>query len=525
MQTAALKKLPIGIQTFHKIIDKNLLYVDKTREILRLVEQSGCYFLSRPRRFGKSLLVSTLYEIFSGNQELFKGLYIFDKIEWKRYPIIHIDFSVMDYATEDELRDGLIHLMAEINEEHHLGVENRGFKAYFYNTFRKLHEKYGEVVVLIDEYDKPIVDYVDDIPKASAHRDILKDFYLALKGCDKYLRFIFITGVSKFSRVSVFSVLNNLQDITLSPGFATLLGYTQDELESFFDGYIRRFRDEEGISRADLLEKIRKWYNGYSWNVKDRMYNPFSILNLFEQHKFGNYWFATGTPTFLMKMIKNSEMDVTEFENKFIPEIVFESYDIENMNIFALLFQTGYLTITSMEEDEGIFYTLNYPNLEVKKAFLIHLFECFSKQGMDEIQPAVIRLKKSLENGDAPAFMKIIRAMFARIPYPLHIKKEAYYHSLFYMILALMGARMDLEVLTDKGRIDATLEFENRIYIVEFKYGAAGVDMKALTDKAIRQIREKGYEQRFLDDPRRRFLLRVGFAGKATDCQLAMSEG
>ncbi len=516
-----MKKLPIGLQNFRKIIENDYLYIDKTREIYQLITGSEYVFLSRPRRFGKSLLVSTLYEIFSGNKALFKGLFIYDKIEWESYPIIHIDFSVIDYSSGTDLREGLIQLMNGINSEFQLGVDKRGFKAYFNHLIRALNEKYGQVVVLVDEYDKPIVDYIDDIEKAEKNREILRDFFVVLKQADACLRFVFLTGVSKFSRVSVFSGLNNLQDITLHPKFATLLGYTQHELESYFDKYIQNLCFELGMKKAFLLNKIKTWYDGYSWNAKDKVYNPFSILNLLSAQRFSNYWFASGTPTFLMKLIKNTELEATDFENKKVLESVFDSYDVDNMNVFSLLFQTGYLTITQID-NKGRFpkYMLNYPNLEVKEAFLTYLFESFTQNRLDEIQPAAEELRECLQDENLEGFMNIIRALFAKIPYFLHIPQEAYYHSLFYMILALMGVEIDLEVLTDKGRIDGVLTFENKIYFIEFKYAKAGSNMNALTQKAIKQIKSKNYEERFLNDLRERVFLGVGFAWKEIGYQV-----
>ena len=510
-----MKKLPIGIQTFSEIIKEEYLYVDKTRHIAELIQSGKYLFLSRPRRFGKSLLVSTLYEIFTGNKALFQGLYIYDKIEWHTYSVIHIDFAAIDFSTEIDLREGLIQLMDGINDDYQLDVEKRGFKAYFKNIIVALYKKYGKVVVLVDEYDKPIVEYIDDIKMAAKNREILRNFFGVLKSSDAFLRFVFLTGVSKFARVSIFSDLNNLRDMTLSTPFATLLGYTQKELENYFNQYIQNLCFKLGIKKNQLLAKIKTWYNGYSWDAKNQVYNPFSILNLFAEQQFDNYWFASGTPTFLMQLIKKNGYDVTVLENKKVSKIVFDSYNIDNMNIFALLFQTGYLTITQIEQKSRTpQYLLNYPNFEVKEAFITYLFESFTKNGLEEIQPAAEDLRTYLQTENIEGFMNLIRALFAKIPYPLHIKQEAYYHSLFYMISVLMGVEIDLEVLTDKGRIDGVLILEDKIYLIEFKYGKAGTDMNTLTNKAVQQIRDKNYGERFLNESRPRLLLGVGFVDK-----------
>ena len=510
-----MKKLPIGIQTFSEIITEEYLYIDKTQKIAELLEAGKYLFLSRPRRFGKSLLVSTLSEIFSGNQALFQGLYIYDQIKWQSHPVIHIDFSAIDFSTDTVLRESLFDLLDGLNADYQLGVEKRGFKAYFRKIIQALSEKKGKVVVLIDEYDKPIVDHIDDIEKATKNREVLREFFGVLKPCDAFLRFVFLTGVSKFSPVSIFSELNNIRDITFSKQFATLLGYTQTELESDFDKYIQSLCFEFGIKKAELLTRIKTWYNGYSWNAKDKLYNPFSILNLFAEQRFDNYWFASGTPTFLMKLIKNSALDATQFENQTVSKILFDSYNIESLNIFALLFQTGYLTITEIDRKaRTLQYVLNYPNFEVKEAFVTYLFASFTQNELGKIQPAAENLREYLETENLEGFMNIIRALLAKIPYPLHIEKEAYYHSLFYMILVLMGVEIDLEVLTDKGRIDGVLAFENKIYLIEFKYAKAGSNMTRLTNNAVKQIKTKNYGERFLNDSRPLIYLGVGFAGK-----------
>jgi hypothetical protein len=522
-----MKKLPLGVQTFSEIIKDGYLYVDKTKQIAELI-QSKYVFLSRPRRFGKSLLVSTLSEIFSGNQALFQGLYIYDKIEWQAHPVIVIDFNSISYSNGEVFNASLLSLLDEVATEYDIVFSKTFVKDRFAELIKKIYAKtQHKVVVLIDEYDKPIVDHIDEIEKATKNRKILQDFFGALKSSDAFLRFVFLTGVSKFSRVSVFSELNNLRDITFSKQFATMLGYTQAELESYFGQHIQSLCFELGLKKASVGAMIKTWYDGYSWNAKDKMYNPFSILNLFTEQRFSNYWFASGTPTFLMKLIKKTQQDVTTFENKKISELIFDSYNIENLNVFALLFQTGYLTITHIESGEDLLpeYTLNYPNLEVKNAFVTYLFEIFTTNSLEEIQPVAKKLRRHLQAENLDGFMNIIRALFAKIPYPLHIEKEAYYHSLFYMILVLMGVEIDLEVLTDKGRIDGVLAFSDKIYLIEFKHGKAGSKIDSLAQKALKQIKEKNYGERFLNDSRPRVYLGVGFAGKEMGYKMEIVHG
>ena len=520
-----MKKLPIGIQNFPEIIKEGYLYVDKTQQIAELMQAGKYLFLSRPRRFGKSLLVSTLSEIFSGNQALFQELAIYDQIEWQPHPVILIDFNGISHNNDDVFKTSLLSFLDKVASKYDITLSSQFIREKFAELIEKIYEKtHQKVVILIDEYDKPIVDYIDDIEKANNNREILRDFFGVLKSSDAYLRFVFLTGVSKFSRVSIFSGLNNLRDISLSKQFSTLLGYTQTELESYFDNEIQTLCFELGIKKAELLTQIKTWYNGYSWNAKDKVYNPFSILNLFAEQQFDNYWFASGTPTFLMQLIKKTAYDATVLENKKVSKIVFDSYNLENLNIFALLFQTGYLTITHIDKMDKAArtpqYILNYPNLEVKEAFITYLFESFTQNGLEEIQPAAKDLRTYLLEENLEGFMNLIRALFAKIPYPLHIAQESYYHSLFYMILVLMGVEIDLEVLTDKGRIDGVLALADKIYLIEFKYGKAGTKMNTLTNKAIQQIQEKNYGERFLNDARPHYFLGVGFVEKEMGYQL-----
>ncbi len=511
-----MKKLPIGMYTFSDLIQHGYVYVDKTPYIHSLISTGKYYFLSRPRRFGKSLLVSTLKEIFLGHQELFQGLYIYDKIEWTPHPVIYLDYSHIDHTTPESLEQGLLKFLNTLNAEHELEVEPLGFRWYFSQIIEKLAQKYGQrVVVLVDEYDKPIIDHLDDVSLAREHRKMLKNFYGTLKGSDAHLEFVLLTGVSKFTQVSIFSDLNNLNDITLAPQYATLLGYTQQELEHFFEEYLTAHCQKKGCSREALLADIKEWYNGYSWNGEDRLYNPVSILNFFSQNRFRNYWFSTGTPTFLINLIRHEQIEVTTFEQIRVADIRFDSYDFDRMDAVVLLFQSGYLTIRELYEDSfGVEYLLDYPNREVKDAFLTYLFEGFTSSQLGEVQVAARQLYRCLQQQDMAGFIGILQALFAKIPYTLHIKEEAYYHSLFYMVAALLGVEIDLEVLTDKGRIDGVLELKDRIYVIEFKYGKAGSDMGKLTEKAIAQIRDKKYAQRYSQDQRQCLLLGIGFVDK-----------
>ncbi|MCK4762764.1 MAG: AAA family ATPase [Candidatus Aminicenantes bacterium] len=471
-----MKNLPVGIQTFREMISRNYLYVDKTRDIYNLFATGGkFYFLSRPRRFGKSLLVSTLKEIFSGSRELFKGLWIYDKIEWESHPVIHIDFLGLNYKTKDELNDTLNYLIDQNARTHKVDLREKGYDKRFRELIIKLSQD-NKVVVLVDEYDKPIIDFVDKPGIASAHRDILKTFYSILKGLDEYLRFVFITGVSKFSKVSVFSDLNNLFDITIDESYATMLGYTQEELLKYFSRRIEELTKVENCSREELIEDIKRWYNGYSWDGKNFVYNPFSVLNFFQKQKFGNYWFESGTPSLLVKLIKKHNIDVKTFERHKTGEAVFSSFEIDRLHVVSLLFQTGYLTIKEVEHTgrHKRLYTLSYPNIEVKEAFLEYLLGDFSARFADEITMIVEQLKESLERGEEEGFFEVMRSLFARIPYDMFVgDREGYYQTVIYLVLMLIGVSIRTEVETNLGRLDAVVETGNFIYVMEFKLGTA----------------------------------------------------
>ncbi|MGE5342871.1 MAG: AAA family ATPase [Candidatus Omnitrophota bacterium] len=371
-----MKHLPIGIQAFRRIIEENRVYVDKTETIFKLFSEGGrYYFLSRPRRFGKSLLISTLKEIFLGNRELFKGLWIYDKISWEPYPVIHIDFTLINYESPAELKASLERRIQKMASTFGLTLnQENSYQEKFIELIEKVSIQ-GKVVILIDEYDKPVIDHIENLEIATANREILKNFYSIFKGLDEYIQFVLITGVTKFSHVSVFSGLNNLSDITISNKYSTLLGYTEEELQHYFNDRIEDFSKSEHIEKELLLQMIKKMYNGYSWDGTHFVYNPHSILNLFDQKSFNNYWFTSATPTFLINQIRKHSIPLEDFENYEADGTIFEFYDVDRINVSSLLFQTGYLTIKRIEKISltSRLYYLSYPNMEVKESFLQYL--------------------------------------------------------------------------------------------------------------------------------------------------------
>lgn len=364
-----LQRLPIGIQSFSELRTGNYLYVDKTEHICRLLRQGKYFFLSRPRRFGKSLLLSTIKEIYQGNRALFDGLWIADQWDWmKTNPVIHLSFANMGYRIMG-LEAAIAAELQLISQQLGIALPESTIDRQFRALLQQLATRDGKVVVLIDEYDKPLIDYLDDIPLAKANQQVMKSFYSVVKDSDPYIEFLLITGVSKFSRVSLFSDLNNLYDLSLDRTAATLLGYTQAELEHYFTPYMPEIEHPLNLERPALLTKIREWYNGYSWDLRTSVYNPFSILSFFQAQDFRNFWFETGTPTFLPKLMRRDK--VYRLDDLEVTEAALGNYDLERLQITPVMFQTGYLTLK--HRDEYGLYKLDYPNHEVQASMSMYL--------------------------------------------------------------------------------------------------------------------------------------------------------
>ena len=495
-----MKNLPIGIQEFSEFKPNNYIYIDKTKYIYQLL-QNKYYFLSRPRRFGKSLLLNTIKEIFNGNKEMFEGLWIYDKIEWEQYPIIKISFSNIGFADKG-LEKAIIDELIAIGKKFNIHLTEEFPGSLFKELIQKLSEK-QQVVILIDEYDKPIIDYIDDIQKAEENRRILKNYYSIIKDSDSYIKFFFITGVSKFSQVSIFSDLNNLNDITLDKNYAVLTGYTQQELENHFVDYIAKVSNDFSDIYEDILSVIKQWYNGYSWDGKNFVYNPFSILNFFSKREFDDYWFKTGTPTFLTKLIKEKKYTAFDLKNRTIFPGELNKYKITNITLIPLLFQTGYLTIKNTDRRKGTI-SLDYPNKEVEMSFSIHLLAELNDGNSDKTNSLIIDISEALENKSIDKFIELINTLYKGISYTLIDNKEKYFHSIFYIIIRLLGFTIESEILTIDGRIDATVFTDDYIYILEFK---AGHDSK----KTLEQIIEKGYHKKYNDDKRKKILFGINF--------------
>lgn len=518
-----MKKLPISIQTFEDIISGGMIYVDKTAFMWELVQKGKYYFLSRPRRFGKSLLLTTLKSFFEGHKGLFEGLFIHEhEKEWKKHPVIHIDYSLVEYKKSKEVfEQSLLEHLYSIASSYQVKLESGIVANAFVELVRALYERHGPAVLLVDEYDKAMVDVLADEARFEENREILRGLYGAMKGLDHYFRFVMLTGVSRFAKVNVFSGLNNLQDISENQAFASLLGFTQSELELYFGQWIEELNSHTfRMPPEELMGHIKFWYNGFSFDGEEKLYNPFSILSLFSNLDFGNYWFSTGTPTFLIDLIKTQKLLPETFENLKIADLTGSSNQIRNLPILPLLYQTGYLTVSKVVR-EGVrrYYYLDYPNEEVRHSFLTFLAAGFVEKDEFEIQPEAIELRHALRDERTADFIVRLQSFLADIPSRLHISKEAYYHSLVYMMLRLTGVQLLLEKETDKGRIDAVLEFPDKVYIIEFKFGQSGriKNVKTLSRQALQQIEKKKYYEPYLAGGKKIILFGTGLLDKQLD--------
>ena len=507
-----MKKLPVGIQSFEKIQEEGYLYIDKTRYIWELIDRGKYYFLSRPRRFGKSLLISTLRCLFEGRRGLFKGLWIENHWDWdKKYPVVVIDFNVIPANTPEELLSAISENLREISESYGIELSSSLLSQKFVELILQLREKFQvDVVILVDEYDKAIISHLGlgekHLAIAKENRRVLQEFFGVIKGQEvaRITKFVFFTGVSKFSKVSIFSELNNLSDITMNKRYAEITGITQEELEIYLKEYIEEMASSRKETNAFLMAKLKEYYNGYRFSKKEiLLYNPFSILKCLDEQELNNYWFETGTPTFLVNLIKENEYYIPRLEKIILRDTDFSTYEIESLNLNSLLFQTGYITIKEVvDKEEGIF-SLGYPNLEVKKSFLEVLYRTYTQQ---QETITFSQIKKSLLSGKIEETIKIIQSLYAGISYPLSQRlNEAYFHSLFYLIMSGAGIRAQTEVLTSQGRIDLVIELKDKVYIIEFK-------CEQSSQKAIEQIKEKGYAQRYLSGEKKIYLVGINFS-------------
>jgi hypothetical protein len=491
-----LKKLPIGESSFENIIKENRIYVDKTKLLYELITTSKFYFLSRPRRFGKSLFVSTLECIFKGKKKLFKDLWIYNSnYEWKEHPVIVLDFNGISLETSEIFENSLSRYLKEKAQSFNLSLTGITLKEKFKELVVKLAKETGEsVVLLIDEYDKPIISHLgkgeEALEIAKRNREILKSFFGTIKEFEviKNLRFVLLTGVSKFSKAGVFSELNNLEDFTMSYEYSSLLGITDEEIEKYFQEYIKICADFYGKSISEMKQIIKDYYNGYRFSrKKEYVYNPFSLLNFLKQKEIKNYWFESGTPTFLVNLLKEENFYLPKVESLIVEESIFSSYELDNLDPTALLFQTGYLTIKEYDFEMNE-YVLSYPNKEVKYSFLKILYRSYVN-GADR-DNKFLELGRTLKKGDLKRFIDIAKSIFSGIAYSVGSRlNEANFHTLFYLMLNAGGVPAEIELLSCDGRIDMLVRWKERVYIIEFKCNQSA-------DRAIEQIKEKNYVSR-----------------------------
>ncbi|MBK1717564.1 ATP-binding protein [Thiocystis violacea] len=482
------KKLPIGIQTFRVIREGDWYYVDKTAFALSLIESGRHYFLSRPRRFGKSLFIDTLAELFAGSEPLFRGLAVHDRWDWSvRYPVIRLSFAAGVLHSRSDLDEKIAELLDE--NERRLGVKGDypSISGRFSELIRLAHEAHGEpVVVLVDEYDKPILDNLTRPEIAGEMRDGLRNLYSVIKSADAQIRFAFLTGVSKFSKVSIFSGLNNLHDITVSREHSSICGYTEADLDTVFAPEL------EGLDR----DRIRRWYNGYNW-TGESVYNPFDLLLLLRERQFRPWWFETGTPTFLIDLLTQRGFFTPDLARLRADEALLSAFDVDHMAPEALLWQTGYLTFTATRQiGARIEYTLGYPNLEVESALNDVLAKALIGHPARASELAS-RLYDLLFANDLAGLHRHFESLFASIPHQWHdtnpiARYEGYYASVFYSHLAALGLDLRVEDSCSAGRLDLALRFEGRIYLFEFKV----VELEP-EGRALRQIKDRGYADKY----------------------------
>ncbi len=496
-----MKKLPIGIQTFREIIEEGYVYVDKTPFAHRLITQGKYYLLSRPRRFGKSLFLDTLSEIFKGNRYLFKGLFIHDRHDFRPHPVIHISFGSGDYSDIESIEKEITYLLKR--NQKRLGVscdDHEDAKLWFRDLIEATFERHNEkVVILIDEYDKPILDNILDSERATYARDLLKNLYSVIKDSDQFLRFVFITGVSKFSKLSLFSGLNNLEDISVDKNYAEICGYTQQDLDTVFS---------EHLKGADM-GKVRLWYNGYNY-FGQKLYNPFDILLFIsESFEFKNYWWSTGNPSFLIETLKAENYYIPELEGAEITEEALDAFDVDYIDVLALFWQTGYLTFKEKIVDEfgASTYRLTIPNLEIRLSLNNLLIDYLTRQRHEKL-----RFRRSLDSAlsknDFEAFINTLKSIFSSIPYHNYANNiisqyEGYYSSVVFVYLSAIGYDVIPEDTTNRGRIDLTMRLPDKTLIIEFK-----VDSQ---EPPVNQALRRGYAEKYMADGKPIFIIGIKF--------------
>ena len=524
------RKLPLGVQSFKDLREKGFLYVDKTEYLFRLANSSKVYFLSRPRRFGKSLFLSTLAAYFRGQKELFKGLYI-EKIEevqaaqenrtpWQAYPVLYLDFNTENYNDEKSMHTILHTHLSQWEKQYESDTAEQTFSSRFKGIIQRAYQQTGkQVVILVDEYDKPLLQTVGVNEELNEHyRNTLKAFYSVIKTCDEYIRFAFLTGVTKFSKISIFSDLNNLRDISMEKQYAGLCGITQTELETNFQPDIQVLADEQGLTYQEALAALKQWYDGYLFHpAGEGMYNPYSVLSALVKKEIKSYWFSTGTPTFLVNYLKEAHYYIPDLDGKVeLDEEGLQTYRAVAQDALPILFQAGYLTIKEYIQ-EARMYRLGFPNDEVRYGFLRNVLPAYSGLPFVETGKSVWKFVEDIREGNVEGVMERLKSIISGIPYDNftaeNLKlREQNYQTAVYLVFALMGQFVQTEVHCATGRADAVVVTADAVYIFEFKLSGNGSAEEALV-----QIKKNGYAEQHKADGKKIVLIGSSFdEGKRT---------
>lgn len=501
------KKFPIGIQNFETIRTNGYFYIDKTDLVYKLVDQGRYYFLGRPRRFGKSLLVSTLEAYFRGRKDLFAGLAL-ERLEreWTEYPVLHLDLNTQKYDKPEALYNVLNDALCRWESLYGAKPSETDEGLRFQGIIRRAFETTGRpVVLLIDEYDKPLLQAITNEPLAADYRATLKAFYGVVKSCDPYIRFALLTGVSKFSKVSVFSDLNNLMDISMDNRFATLCGITDEEIHRDLEPDLHQLAAATGLTYEETCDKLRTLYDGYRFcRLSPGLYNPFSLLSTLAKRDFGSYWFETGTPTFLVELLQREHYDLYRMAHVQTTADVLNNAVPSNLSSIAMLYQTGYLTLKGYDSRFGL-YQLGFPNQEVEEGFFNFLLPSYAHVNEAEGQFQISRFVHEVEGGDIDAFFRRLQSFFADTPYELARDLELHYQNVLFIVFKLMGFYVRAEYHTSEGRIDLVLQTDRYVYVMEFK-------LDGTADEALQQIEDKRYALPFATDPREVRLVGVNFS-------------
>ena len=503
------KLYPVGIQNFESLRRDGYFYVDKTAKIYELAKTGRYYFLSRPRRFGKSLLVSTLEAYFQGKKELFEGLAMQEvEKEWKQYPVLYLDLNTRKYESEDSL--------SELLDEYLIGWENiygkneaeKGLERRFAGVIRRAHEKTGErVAILIDEYDKPMLQAIGDQKRQDSFRSTLKAFYGALKSEDGHIKFALLTGVTKFGKVSVFSDLNNLEDISRDEAYYDICGISEKELIDNFSEDIQELARANGQTFEQACERLKTDYDGYHFYPDSPgIYNPFSLFNTFKKRQYGSYWFETGTPTYLVELLKLHKYDLYRMAHEKTTSDVLDSIDASSTNPIPVIYQSGYLTIKGYIPEPRI-YELGFPNREVEEGFLKFLLPYYTPLQETESGFAIWDFISDVKSGDIDGFMERLQSFLADCPYELAKDVELHYQNVLFIVFRLAGLYTKVEYHTSRGRIDLVLQTDSYVYVMEFKLDGSA-------EQALQQIEEKQYALPFAKDSRKVYTIGVNFSSE-----------